>query len=98
MSPKGATSMLPVVIYFHGGGWVLGDRETHDRLIREIAHGANAAVVFVEYSRSPEARYPVAIEEAYAVIKWVLEMGRMINIDPSRIPVAGASAVGNIGS
>src|SRR5438874_1661758 len=64
--PKGSTAILPVVMYFHGGGWVLGDRETHDRLIREIAHGANAAVVFVEYSRSPEARFPVAIEEAYA--------------------------------
>ena len=88
--------MLPVVMYFHGGGWVLGDRETHDRLIREIAHGANAAVVFVEYTRSPEARYPVAIEEAYAAIKWVFEMGRMINIDPSRIAVAGDSAGGNI--
>ena len=68
--PKGTTAVLPVVMYFHGGGWVLGDRETHDRLIREIAHGANAAVVFVEYTRSPEARYPVAIEEALGSRRW----------------------------
>jgi acetyl esterase len=94
--PKGATAALPVVMYFHGGGWVLGDQDTHDRLIREIAVGANAAVVFVEYSRSPEARFPVAIEEAYAATKWVFEMGMMINVDSSRIAVAGDSAGGNI--
>ncbi len=94
--PKGSTATLPAVVYFHGGGWVLGDAETHDRLIREIAQGANAAVIFVEYTRSPEARYPVAIEEGYAVTKWVFETGRMINVDPSRIAVAGDSAGGNI--
>jgi acetyl esterase len=94
--PKGSTAMLPAVVYFHGGGWVLGDAETHDRLIREIAHGANAALIFVEYSRAPEARYPVAIEEGYAVMKWVYETGRMINVDSSRIAVAGDSAGGNI--
>jgi acetyl esterase len=94
--PKARTATLPAVVYFHGGGWVLGDAETHDRLIREIAHGANAAVIFVEYTRSPEARFPVAIEEGYAVTKWVFETGRMINVDPSRIAVAGDSAGGNI--
>ena len=94
--PKGVTAMLPVVIYFHGGGWVLGDKETHDRLIREIAHGANAAIVFVEYTRSPEARFPVAIEEGYASAKWVFEMGKMINVDPARMAVAGDSAGGNL--
>ncbi len=94
--PKASTATLPAVVYFHGGGWVLGDAETHDRLIREIAHGANAAVIFVEYTRSPEARFPVAIEEGYAVTKWVFETGRMINVDPSRIAVAGDSAGGNI--
>jgi acetyl esterase len=94
--PKGSTAVLPVVMYFHGGGWVLGDKETHDRLVREIATGANAAVVFVEYTRSPEARYPVAIEEAYAATKWVFEMGKMINVDPTRIAVAGDSVGGNM--
>jgi acetyl esterase len=94
--PEGDTGALPVVIYFHGGGWVLGDKETHDRLIREIAIGANAAVVFVDYSRSPEARYPVAIEEAYAATKWVAENGKTINVDSSRLAVAGDSVGGNM--
>jgi glycine/D-amino acid oxidase-like deaminating enzyme len=63
--PQGASGALPGVMYFHGGGWILGDKETHDRLVREIATGAQATVVFVEYARSPEAKYPVAIEQAY---------------------------------
>ena len=94
--PKGSTGALPVVMYFHGGGWVLGDVETHDRLIREIANGAHAAVVFVDYSRPPEARYPVAIEEAYAATKWVSENGKTINVDCSRLAVAGDSVGGNM--
>jgi acetyl esterase len=94
--PKGSTGVLPAVMYFHGGGWVLGDVETHDRLIREIANGAQAAVVFVAYSRPPEARYPVAIEEAYAATKWVSENGKSINLDCSRLAVAGDSVGGNM--
>ena len=94
--PRGSTALLPVVIYLHGGGWVTGDRDTHDRLIREIAVGAQAAVVFVEYSRAPEARWPVAIEEAYAVSKWIFETGKMINVDPLRIAVVGDGAGGNL--
>ena len=94
--PKGSTAVLPVVMYFHGGGWVMGDKDTHDRLVRAIACGANAAVVFVDYTRAPEARCPVAIEEAYAATKWVFETGKMINVDSSRIAVAGDSAGGNI--
>jgi acetyl esterase len=94
--PRGSTAALPAVMYFHGVGWALGDKETHDRLIREIANGVNAALVFVEYARAPEARYPVAIEEAYAVTKWVAEMGKMINVDSSRIAVAGDSVGGNM--
>src|SRR5262245_32377854 len=61
--PIGAEGTLPVILYMHGGGWVLGNAGTHDRLVRELAVGARAAVVFVEYDRSPEARYPVAIEQ-----------------------------------
>jgi len=94
--PRGGTGALPVVVYFHGGGWVLGDVNTHDRLIREIANGAQAAVVFVDYSRSPEARYPVAIEEAYAATKWVSENGKSIDVDSSRLAVAGDSVGGNM--
>lgn len=94
--PKGSTATLPAVMYFHGGGWVLGDRDTHDRLVREIAHGAKAAVVFVDFTRSPEAKYPVAIEEAYAATKYVAENGGTLNLDSSRLAVAGDSAGGNM--
>lgn len=60
--PQGATGELPVIVYMHGGGWILGNAATHDRLVRELAVGARAALAFVEYPNSPEARYPVAIE------------------------------------
>src|SRR5262249_13333516 len=69
VKPLGAAAPLPVVLYVHGGGWVLGNAGTHDRLVRELAVGAEAAVVFVEYDRSPEAHYPVAIEQAYATAR-----------------------------
>ena len=64
--PAGVERTLPVILYMHGGGWVLGNAGTHDRLVRELACGAGAALVFVEYDRSPEAHYPVAIEQGYA--------------------------------
>ena len=94
--PKGALQALPVIMYFHGGGWVLGDKETHDRLIREIANGANAAVVFVNYSSSPEAKFPTPIEEAYAATKYVAENGKELNLDSNRLAVAGDSVGGNM--
>jgi acetyl esterase len=94
--PEGATRVLPVVMYFHGGGWVLNDQNTYDRLIREIANGAEAAVVFVNYTRSPEARYPVAVEEAYAATHWVAVNGAAVNLDGSRLAVAGDSSGGNM--
>ena len=64
--PPDAEGTLPVILYMHGGGWVLGNADTHDRLVRELAVGTGAAVAFVEYDRSPEAHYPVAIEQGYA--------------------------------
>jgi len=94
--PRDHADPLPVVLYFHGGGWVLGDRETHDRLVREIAVGARAAVVFVEYARAPEARYPVAVEQAYAATAWVADNGASIRVDPSRLAVAGDGVGGNL--
>jgi acetyl esterase len=94
--PRGLPGPLPAVLYFHGGGWVLGDRETHDRLVREIAVGAQAAVVFVEYARGPEAQYPVAIEQAYATTEWVAENGASIKVDPSRLALVGDSVGGNM--
>ena len=94
--PVGATAVLPVVMYFHGGGWVLGDRDTHERLVREIAVGAQAAVVFVDYARAPEARYPVAIEQAYAATRYVADNAAELGIDPLRLAVAGDSVGGNM--
>ncbi len=94
--PKSNAAMLPVVMFFHGGGWVFGDRHTHDRLVRAIANGAGVAVVFVEYTRPPEARYPVAIEEAYAATRWVAEHGPSIQIHPARLAVMGDSSGGNM--
>jgi acetyl esterase len=94
--PVGAAEVLPVVMYFHGGGWVLGDQDTHDRLVREIAVGVRAAVVFVDYARSPEARYPVAIEQAYAATRYVADNAAELRIDPLRLAVAGDSVGGNM--
>ncbi|MFJ8510104.1 alpha/beta hydrolase [Streptomyces avermitilis] len=94
--PPGVKETLPGIIYIHGGGWVLGNAQTHDRLVREIANGARAAVVFVNYTPSPEARYPVAIEQAYAAARWVADHGQEINIDASRLAIAGDSVGGDM--
>ncbi|WP_327725207.1 alpha/beta hydrolase [Streptomyces europaeiscabiei] len=94
--PAGAEGVLPVVLYIHGAGWVFGNAHTHDRLVRELAVGANAAVVFPEYDLSPEARYPVAIEQNYAVAKWIVEQGATKDLDGARLAVAGDSVGGNM--
>lgn len=94
--PQGVKEALPVVMYFHGGGWMLGGKDTHDRLIREIANGARAAVVFVDYRRTPDVVYPVPNEEAYAALKYVADNAKALNVDASRIAVAGDSAGGNM--
>lgn len=94
--PRGATEPLPVLMYFHGGGWVLGDKITHDRLVRELAVGVNAAVVFVDYVNSPAARYPTQNEQAYASLLYVVEHARELNVDASRLAVAGDSVGGNM--
>lgn len=96
LRPEGAKGNLPVVMWFHGGGWVLGDKETHDRLVREITNGTGAAVVFVDYDRSPEARFPTAIEQAYEATKYVAEHGDELGLDPSRLAIAGDSVGGNM--
>jgi acetyl esterase/lipase len=94
--PTGATGVLPVVLYIHGAGWVFGNSHTHDRLIREIATGAAAAVVFPNYSLSPEAAYPVAIEESYRVAEWVVASGGDHSLDGTRMAIAGDSVGGNM--
>lgn len=96
VKPVGAEGMLPVVLYVHGGGWVLGNAGTHDRLVRELAVGANAAVAFVEYDRSPEAAYPVAIEQAYAGACWITAKGAQEGLDAGCMAVAGDSVGGNM--
>ncbi|MGW0760966.1 alpha/beta hydrolase [Streptomyces sp. NPDC002814] len=96
VKPAGAQGTLPVIIYIHGAGWVFGNAHTHDRLVRELAVGANAAVVFPEYDLSPEARYPVAIEQNYAVAQWIVREGAAKNLDAARIAVVGDSVGGNM--
>jgi acetyl esterase/lipase len=96
VKPAGAAGTLPVILYIHGAGWVFGNAHTHDRLVRELAVGAGAAVVFPEYDLSPEVRYPVAIEQNYTVAKWVVEQGATKDLDGSRLAVAGDSVGGNM--
>lgn len=94
--PAHSQGLLPIIVYFHGGGWILGNKETHDRLVRELAVGSNAAVVFVNYTPSPEAKYPVAIEQAYNATKYISEHGKQLQLDPTRIAIAGDSVGGNM--
>lgn len=96
VKPVGASGILPTILYMHGGGWVLGNSGTHDRLIRELTVGVNAAVVFVEYDRSPEAHYPVAIEQGYATARWITQRGSTEGLDATRLAVAGDSVGGNM--
>jgi acetyl esterase len=96
LRPRHAPGTLPAIIYVHGPDWVFGNRHTHDRLIRELAVGAHAAVVFPDYSLSPEAKYPTAVEECYAVASWVASHGAEHGLDPGRLAVAGDGAGGNM--
>jgi len=94
--PQNAPATLPVVLYVHGAGWVFGNGHTHNRLTRELATGAQAAVVFPFFSRSPEAKYPTAIEEIYAVATWIAEHGTEHGLDAGRLAIAGDGTGGNM--
>ncbi|MHA3789707.1 alpha/beta hydrolase [Flavobacterium hauense] len=94
--PKGITGKTPAFIFVHGGGWVLGDYPTHRRLVRDLVVLSGATAVFVEYTRSPEAKYPVALDEVYAAAKWVSKNGAEINVDGSKLGIVGNSAGGNL--
>ncbi|WP_028219706.1 alpha/beta hydrolase [Paraburkholderia oxyphila] len=94
--PQGVSGTLPVFMFFHGGGWILGDFQTHERLVRDLVVQSGAAAVFVNYTPSPEARYPVAINQAYAATKWVAQHGAEIGVDGSRLAVVGNSVGGNM--
>lgn len=92
--PAGSKGVLPVIVYCHGGGWVLGDKVTHDRLVREIANGVNATVVFVDYVNSPAAKHPTQNEQAYAALQYVVEHAKELRVDASRLAIVGDSAGG----
>lgn len=94
--PAGVKGVLPAFIFVHGGGWILGDFPTHERFVRDLVVDSGAVAVFVNYTPSPEARYPVAINEIYAATKWVAENGAQINVDGMRLAIAGNSVGGNM--
>ncbi|BBH46817.1 alpha/beta hydrolase [Pseudomonas sp. KU43P] len=94
--PANVKGELPVFMFFHGGGWVLGDFPTHQRLIRDLVVGSGAVAVYVDYTPSPEAQYPTAINQAYAATRWVAEHGKEIGVDGKRLAVAGNSVGGNM--
>jgi acetyl esterase len=94
--PAGVIRALPAILYLHGAGWVFGDTVTHDRLVRELAVGVGAAVVFVDYVRAPEARYPSQIDECWTAAEWIVREGAHHGLDPSRLAVTGDSVGGNL--
>ena len=94
--PAGTDTTTPAFMFFHGGGWVLGDFPTHERLVRDLVNYSGMTAVFVNYTPSPEAQYPVAINQAYAATKWVAEHGHEINVDGRRLAVVGNSVGGNM--
>lgn len=94
--PKGAKANAPVFIFIHGGGWVLGDYPTHRRLVRDLVVESGAVAVFPDYTPSPEAKYPVAINEIYAATQWVSENGKEIGVDGKNLAVVGNSVGGNM--
>jgi acetyl esterase len=94
--PAGISGTLPVFIFIHGGGWVLGDFPTHQRLVRDLVMASGCAAVFVNYTRTPDAAYPQAIHEIYAATKWVAGNGAEINVDGQNLAVVGNSVGGNM--
>jgi len=94
--PEGANNVLPVFMFIHGGGWILGDYPTHKRMVRDLVVLTGYAGVFVNYTRAPEAKYPQPVHEVYAVAKWLSENGAEINTDGSKLAIVGNSAGGNL--
>src|SRR4051794_15434853 len=96
LRPQGSPAILPIIVYIHGGGWVFGNAHTHTRLVSKLAVGAAAAVVFPQYSLSPEAKYPTAVEECYAALQWIADHGTGHSLDAGRIAVAGDGVGGTM--
>ena len=94
--PPGTPAPAPAIVYFHGGGWVIGDLDTHDALCRRLAVAARCRMVAVDYRLAPEHRFPAAVEDAVAAFRWVIAHAGDIGIDAARVAVAGDSAGGNL--
>jgi acetyl esterase len=92
----GGSGPHPALVYYHGGGWVIGDLDTHDGLCRSLTNAARCAVLSVDYRLAPEWRYPVAVEDSYAALTWVVANAARLGIDPRRVAVGGDSAGGNL--
>ena len=91
-----AAAMLPVLVYYHGGGWVIGDLDTHDVLCRQLANLSGCAVVSVDYRMGPEHRFPAAVDDCLAATHWVRDAASELGVDRSRLAVGGDSAGGNL--
>ncbi len=96
VKPEHASDLLPVFVFIHGGGWVLGDFPTHKRMVRDLVVLSGTAGVFINYTPSPEARYPQAINEIFAATKWIAAHGSEIGVDGSKLAVVGNSVGGNM--
>ncbi|ASE35458.1 alpha/beta hydrolase [Mammaliicoccus sciuri] len=94
--PEGSSEKLPVIFYIHGAGWVFGSAKTHDKLVRELAVRTHSVVVFPEYTLSPEAKYPTAIEQNYDVLQQLKDISHEKNLDIHKLTVAGDSVGGNM--
>jgi acetyl esterase/lipase len=94
--PAGATGVRPAFVFVHGGGWVLGDFPTHERFVRDVVSDSGYTAVFVDYTPSPEAHYPTAVDEIYAAAKWVAANGAEIDVDGERLAIVGNSVGGNM--
>lgn len=94
--PAATAGAVPLTLYLHGGGWVIGDLDTHDTLCRQVANRAHCAVLAIDYRLAPEHRFPAAVDDALAVLRWVLAYGTTLGLDPTRLAVAGDSAGGNL--